>query len=63
MGMGLGQILNPSRVMGFLTGKTCTRGHGFGLAKPSGFVPVAIPSGGLGFYFFCKGKQEHCYII
>jgi hypothetical protein len=44
MGMGLGQNLIPSWVVGFLTGKTCTRGHGFGLAKPSEFVPVAIPS-------------------
>jgi hypothetical protein len=43
MGMGLGQILNPSRVVSFFTGKTCTRGHGFGFAKPSGFVHVAIP--------------------
>jgi hypothetical protein len=42
-GMGLGQILNPSWVMGLLTSIVYIRGHGFGMAKPSGFVPVAIP--------------------
>jgi hypothetical protein len=51
MGMGLGQLLNPSRVVGFFTGKTCTRGHGFRLAKPSGFVPVAIPTHNLKFHY------------
>ena len=30
--------------MGFLTGGFCLRGHGFGIAKPIGFVPVANPS-------------------
>ncbi|KAF8714914.1 hypothetical protein HU200_027450 [Digitaria exilis] len=44
MGMGLGQILNPSRVMGFLTGMSHPCEHGPGMAKPSGFVPVAIPT-------------------
>jgi hypothetical protein len=43
MGMGLGQILNPSRVMGFFVGKIYIRGHGFEMAKPSGFKPIAIP--------------------
>jgi hypothetical protein len=44
MDMGLGQILNPSRVMGFFVGKIYIRGHGFGMAKPSGFKPIAIPN-------------------
>jgi hypothetical protein len=47
MGMGLGQILNPSRVMGFFVGNIYIRGHGFGMAKPSGFKPIAIPIGEL----------------
>jgi hypothetical protein len=42
--MGLGQILNPSRVMGFFVGKIYSCGHGFGTAIPSGFKPIAIPS-------------------
>jgi hypothetical protein len=42
MGMGLGTKLNQSQVMGFLMGGFCMRGHGFGMGKPSGFVPVAI---------------------
>jgi hypothetical protein len=41
-GMGLGKNLDPSRVVGFLTGEIFSHGHGFGMAKPSGFVPVAI---------------------
>jgi hypothetical protein len=28
--------------MGFLTGSFSIHGYGFGLAKPSGFVPIAI---------------------
>jgi hypothetical protein len=44
LGMGLGQILNPSRVMGFFVGKIYICGHGFGTAIPSGFKPIAIPS-------------------
>ena len=43
MGMGLGTKLNPSWVMGFLMGGFCIRGHGFGMAKPSRVVHVAIP--------------------
>jgi len=42
MGMGLGTKSNPWRVMGFLVGIFYINGHGFGMAKPSGFVPVAI---------------------
>jgi hypothetical protein len=41
-GMGLGKSLDPSRVVGFLAGKLYSHGHGFGMAKPSGFAPVAI---------------------
>jgi hypothetical protein len=42
MAMGLGRKLNPSCVMGFLMGGFCICDHGFGMAKPSGFVPIAI---------------------
>jgi hypothetical protein len=41
MVMDLGTKLNPSRVIGFLIGKFCIHEHGFGMAKLSGFVPVA----------------------
>jgi hypothetical protein len=44
LGMGLGQILDPSRVVGLFAGIIYIRGHGFGMAKPSGFEPIAIPS-------------------
>jgi hypothetical protein len=40
--MGLGTKLNPSWVMSFLAGKFYVHRHGFGLTKPSGFIPVAI---------------------
>jgi hypothetical protein len=43
LGMGLGQILDPSRVVGLFAGIIYIRGHGFGMAKPSGFEPIAIP--------------------
>lgn len=43
MVMGLGHILNPSWVIGFLTDGFYVCGHGFGMAKPNRFVPVAIP--------------------
>jgi hypothetical protein len=46
LGMGLGQILDPSRVVGLFAGIIYIRGHGFGMAKPSGFEPIAIPSFG-----------------
>lgn len=41
-GMGLGKNLNPTWVMGFLMGTIYTHGYGFGLAKPSRFVSIAI---------------------
>jgi hypothetical protein len=44
LGMGLGQILDPSRVMGLIAGIIYIRGQGFGMAKPSGFEPIAIPN-------------------
>ena len=49
MGLGLGKILNPSRVwvvtgMGFLMSSNIFHGFGFGTAKPDGFRPVAIPT-------------------
>jgi hypothetical protein len=44
LGMGLGQILDPSRVVVLFAGIIYIRGHGFGMAKPSGFQPIAIPT-------------------
>jgi hypothetical protein len=44
VGMGLGQILDPSRVVGLFAGIIYIRGHGFGMVKPSGFEPIAIPT-------------------
>jgi hypothetical protein len=43
LGMGLDQILDPSRVVGLFAGIISIRGHGFGMAKPNGFEPIAIP--------------------
>jgi hypothetical protein len=43
LGMDLGQILDPSRGVGLFVGIIYIRGHGFGMAKPSGFEPIAIP--------------------
>jgi hypothetical protein len=48
LGMGSGQILDPSRVVGLFAGIIYIHGHGFGMAKPSGFEPIAIHSGGTG---------------
>jgi hypothetical protein len=41
-GYGFGQNLKPVMGMGFLMGIDIFYGYGFGTAKPSGFVPVAI---------------------
>jgi hypothetical protein len=43
-GYGFGQNLKPVMGMGFLMGIDIFHGYGFGTAKPSGFVPVAISS-------------------
>jgi hypothetical protein len=40
----LGQIVDPSRVVDLFAGIIYIRRHGFGMAKPSGFEPIAIPS-------------------
>jgi hypothetical protein len=44
LGMGLGQIVDPSRVVDLFAGIIYIRRHEFGMAKPSGFEPIAIPS-------------------
>jgi hypothetical protein len=44
MGMDLDTKLHPSWVMCFLASKFYIHGHGFGLTKSSGFIPVAISS-------------------
>jgi hypothetical protein len=46
MGTGLDKILNPSwvRGTGFLMDIDIFHGYKFGMAKPNGFVPVAISS-------------------
>ena len=41
-GYGFGQNLKPVMGTGFLMGIDIFHGYGFGTAKPSGFVPVAI---------------------
>jgi hypothetical protein len=45
-GYGFGQNLKPVMGMGFLMGIDIFHGYGFGTAKPSGFVPVAISNSG-----------------
>ena len=42
-GHEFGQDIEPVTGHGFLTDGFCTHGLGFGMAKPCGFVPVAIP--------------------
>jgi hypothetical protein len=42
VGIGLGTKINLWWVMNFLAQRFYIRGHEFGLAKPNGFVPVAI---------------------
>ena len=44
MGLGLGKNSKPVMGMGFLMGSDIFLGFGFGMAKPDGFRPVAIPS-------------------
>ena len=41
-GYGFGQNFKPVMGTGFLMGVNIFHGYGFGTAKPSGFVPVAI---------------------
>ena len=44
-GYGFGQNFKPVMGTGFLMGVNIFHGYGFGIAKPGGFVPVAISSG------------------
>jgi hypothetical protein len=41
-GYGFGQNFKPVMGTGFLVGVNIFHGYGFGIAKPNGFVPVAI---------------------
>jgi hypothetical protein len=41
-GYGFGQNFKPDMGTGFLMGVNIFHGYGFGIAKPDGFVPVAI---------------------
>ena len=41
-GYGFGQNFKPVMGTGFLMGVNIFYGYGFGIAKPGGFVPVAI---------------------
>jgi hypothetical protein len=41
-GHGFGHKMKPVMGHGFLVGRFYVRRHGFGWAKPSGFVPIAI---------------------
>ena len=44
-GYGFGQNFKPVMGTGFLMGVNIFHGYGFGIAKPGGFVPVAISNG------------------
>jgi hypothetical protein len=50
-GYGFGQNFKPVMGTGFLMGVNIFHGYGFEIAKPDGFVPVAISSRE-GFFFF-----------
>jgi hypothetical protein len=41
-GYGFGKNFKPIMGTGFLMGVNIFHGYGFGIAKPGGFVPVAI---------------------
>ena len=41
-GYGFGQNFKPVIGTGFLMGVNIFHGYGFGIAKPGGFIPVAI---------------------
>jgi hypothetical protein len=43
-GYGFGQNFKPVMGTGFLMGVNIFHGYGFGIAKPGGFIPVAISS-------------------
>jgi hypothetical protein len=45
-GYGFGQNFIPVMGMGFLAGVFFLRGYGFGQVIPSGFLPIAISTGG-----------------
>jgi hypothetical protein len=45
-GYGFRQNFKPVMGTGFLMGVNIFHGYGFGIAKPGGFVPVAISSRG-----------------
>jgi hypothetical protein len=44
-GYGFGQNFKPVMATGFLMGVNIFHGYEFGIAKPDGFVPVAISNG------------------
>lgn len=56
--MGLGQILNLSWVMSFLTDGLYVRGHRFGMERPNGFVPVAISTSDPCLYQYYSGRKR-----
>jgi hypothetical protein len=43
-GTGMGKILYPRVYMGNPTGRIFFDGYGYGMVRPDGYVPVAIPS-------------------
>jgi hypothetical protein len=53
---GFGQNFKPVMGTSFLVGVNIFHGYGFGIAKPSGFVPVAISS--------CRrfGTRHYCFV-
>jgi hypothetical protein len=62
-GYGFGQNFKPVMGTGFLMGVNIFHGYGFGIAKPSGFVPVAISNPSLdrpnGYSDLAAGPQIH----
>jgi hypothetical protein len=41
-GMGMGEVFYLCTGTGNLAGKILSHGYGYGLAKPDGYIPVAI---------------------
>ena len=60
-GYGFGQNLKPVTGTGFLMGIDIFHGYGFGTAKPSGFVPVAISTPDALSHFRATGRAKRLW--
>jgi hypothetical protein len=59
-GYGFGQNFKPVMDTGFLMGVNIFHGYEFGIAKPGGFVPVAISmSAGVFVHCGCRGLNMY----